>query len=50
LGLDGLTAAALTLAWPKDGIIRYTFCDWVDSLHSLTVASLITPVGIHLLA
>ncbi|MCL7941724.1 hypothetical protein M8009_15650 [Halomonas sp. ATCH28] len=46
LGLVGLGAAALYLMWPS----RALSSDTLDGLHSLTLASLITLSGFHLLA
>ncbi|MDR9438149.1 MAG: hypothetical protein RI841_01400 [Halomonas sp.] len=46
LGLVGLGAAALALLWPSQALPSNMF----DALYSLTLASLITLSGFHLLA
>ena len=46
LGLIGLGAAAMALMWPSRALPP----DTLDALHSLTLASLITLSGFHLLA
>jgi|AntRauTorcE11898_2_1112593.scaffolds.fasta_scaffold35425_2 hypothetical protein len=46
LGLVGLGAAALALLWPSEALQA----DTLDALYSLTLASLITLSGFHLLA